>query len=1536
MSKTKRNVFAALLLSWAGLNPAFAQAPAANPGTATLEGGSSGTSVSGEGQPQGSSSPMGNGYYSQAFESPGQYGAQAPAFNPYYSGMVPNYADDPAYTGYVPYDPYSSRFMTRSDIGTGLGYQNGYQTFAGMLPLMLDPEYSLLFASIRGNVGYDDSYGFNGGAGARWYNPEIDRVFGGSFWFDDDKRGDNRYQQFGVSLESLGTYFDVRVNAYMPNNQDQRLISKTYTGEVFFLNHNLGLGQRTVLQSPMRGGDIEFGGALPLFGDFGLRSYLGTYYFDGDGVGSGSMVGFKGRMEAMVTEDLWVQLGVTDDKFFGTNTTMAVTLFLPDGSPDRVMSRQPTRERLYVPVERNYRVTVHEQLLSDPELAINPRTGLPFYIDHVDNTNTVAGDGSVSNPFDSLPGSRPGSTDIIYVHSGDGTDSNMTGGITLADYQSLWGDGVTHTIHAVQGDFDFLTGTPGVLPQITNVFGNAVTLANFNEVSGFRIDAPLASGVFGSGITDFDINNVHVTNAGNHGIELLNATNTPGTPGVISLSSFLDNTNNGIHIENTNGSSLEVAVSESTINRNIVGVEVIADNGSTIDVGIGLTNMNANSIGAELLATNGSAITGVVSDSTATNNTASGIEAHANSGTIDLTVSGVEAALNGTNGIVLEAINAGNVSAQILDSVLDGNLNNGLLAESDSSLLEITATGNTFNENHQDGLRSIASNNSLFNAILTSNQFNGNTLNGASLALNSLTIGNVLGTNNTFNDNLGSGAVSTLTGGSTLTSVFTANTFDSNAGFGYQLTSTNSNHVTTIGGPSATNDGNVFTSNTGAGIAINQVDTGVGSLVIQNNRILGTIDDGNNLNDFWGDGINIRLTGTNATNSITSGLIDGNQIGSLTTQTDGNAGRGIYVYAEDFTTVSNFSVTSNSVGSNGDNGIEFVRRNNATIDNIVISDNIVEFNRVNAIRQAQIAAVLDDPWVSQFTGNGIYIGAAGSNVDASLTPLVDDYLISGNFVTSNAMNGLHLRVESDANILADVQDNTFASNGSNGILASERINDLTDLRSVSGDWTGNLISNNAGVVGLQNTGNGIRVGARTDGLNIGLDAPGLGNEILNNGANVDPAIAYENRLNSGNGIDVTSIGTIAITNNLISGNYKGLHVTPYNNVEHIYDGGTSRTITLVNNEIIDNRNDGIEMTHTNADFVSLVATGNIIANNGGRGVDVLNMMDSTTWLQFGDGTAGGGNVIEGNAFEGFFTVNTSSVSLNTSSAFGSDLLNQDANDGTAAFQRDGLTGRVPNIVMDLQFNRIQGNGALSNHVGTGLVLYVGTANSAAAPAFDEFGSSTLGGGPFGLGNGRVNARVTNNEFGGNAGSDFYVQSFTSTVDPTPTSGQWDIGAANPAIDVIEGDPLARLNLVFRGNTGDGITATSAQPVIGSPNLAAFYDNDEGAFKSRTNTSNPPGPFVEGDRRRNAQRISADLDIPFVATTFRYPGTGASTFRVESDVDTSGFSSGVGFLIDGAPVPPNYAIGAFIVPGRVDDRPWSWQQVGVGSFQYLIP
>src|SRR5690606_32353452 len=76
------------------------------------------------------------------------------------------------------------------------------------------------------------------------------------------------------------------------------------------------------------------------------------------------------------------------------------------------------------------------------------------------------------------------------------------------------------------------------------------------------------------------------------------------------------------------------------------------------------------------------------------------------------------------------------------------------------------------------------------------------------------------------------------------------------------------------------------------------------------------------------------------------------------------------------------------------------------------------------------------------------------------------------------------------------------------------------------------------------------------------------------------------------------------------------------------------------------------------------------------------------------------------------------------------------------------------------------------------------------------------------------------------------------------------------------------------------------------NLGAFYNNDEGDFKSRTGKTapNPSGPFQSGTRRRNAQRLASrnyydgGFPLPPAASGpgYLYPGVGLSTFRITTE------------------------------------------------------
>ncbi|MEQ9066390.1 MAG: hypothetical protein RLO18_06680, partial [Gimesia chilikensis] len=301
----------------------------------------------------------------------------------------------------------------------------------------------------------------------------------------------------------------------------------------------------------------------------------------------------------------------------------------------------------------------------------------------------------------------------------------------------------------------------------------------------------------------------------------------------------------------------------------------------------------------------------------------------------------------------------------------------------------------------------------------------------------------------------------------------------------------------------------------------------------------------------------------------------------------------------------------------------------------------------------------------------------------------------------------------------------------------------------------------------------------------------------------------------------------------------GLEILAANNISHNEDNFTL-TITI----------GGDART-------SLTAIGNFIDNNGGRGVDLQTEEQADSDIIFGDGTETGANRIVSNALEGFYVVTTASR--------GQD---QDANSTAALDATGAVESSNADMVLNIDTNYIQDNGVSSGFSSNGLILRIGTMAGEHSdfrghdPGTDE-GTGAEGSDEFfDFGDGRSNVSVTNNEFEGNFGEDVYIESFTSTVDPNTTTDNWDVNA-NPPFRVTnsyQGDPLARLNLVFEGNTGNGLNVT---------NVGGFYNNSEPVFKSRLNNGspapNPDGPFNSATRRRNAQRVGSRTNLaPFSA------------------------------------------------------------------------
>jgi len=341
------------------------------------------------------------------------------------------------------------------------------------------------------------------------------------------------------------------------------------------------------------------------------------------------------------------------------------------------------------------------------------------------------------------------------------------------------------------------------------------------------------------------------------------------------------------------------------------------------------------------------------------------------------------------------------------------------------------------------------------------------------------------------------------------------------------------------------------------------------------------------------------------------------------------------------------------------------------------------------------------------------------------------------------------------------------------------------------------------------------------------------------------------------------------------------------------------------------------------------------------------------------------NRITNNDFEGFYVV--------TSASFGQNqVTSEDANlngilDAGEDLDGNGVINSItqvvattapsifgtPDLILDINRNEISGNNssnAGSAFVGGGLGLRIGATGSLTGTGFattladttgDVFGDGSGFGSILGvgannalIGNGRTNARVTNNSLQGNLGEDIFIQSFISTLAPTTSAGAWTAAAFAPT--TYQTDPLARLNLVLRGNTGDS---------IGVLEVGAFYSNAEAVFKSRDSMAAPGGPFLPGGaRERNAQRLPArgvgTAQLPpfispdlLVGNGFQYPGMGQSTFRVESDHEISGFLTGEDFFVDFLPVPPIFNANGISRITPFLDMPYGWVEVPPGTFQF---
>jgi hypothetical protein len=571
----------------------------------------------------------------------------------------------------------------------GLGYRGSYYTMGGFIPYAEDDLGGVWNADLRGHLSNYGGFFSNVGAVRKQFWGGT--LFGlGVYWdYDGDQdqysdttitdtsgsyvfAGGQTYNQVGVSAEWLTDYGNLRSNGYIPVGTTGQQMGP-FVG-------NSWLSQ-TGVNAGLAGADLEVGAYLPGLADWAGMVSVGGYAFGNaryNTVNGTDLVPYFGgvytRMDLTLVRNWDFSLQANNDSFFDW-TGFARLTYRMGGS-----RRRNVPDQMEQPMMRNEHVV---RAHTAPVQAINPATGMPFRVFHVDNTaptpapqgsaptaraaaaaaattTVAAGAGTWERPFTTLEQAQNAATadyDIVFVHQGRSPTTpytTPTDGYTFqANNQYLVGEGTSLQLETANAGLKPLwtVKTSAQYPVITNPAGAAVVLTG----------VPIATGTVGTtgatvdhlritgspiGITDSltitgtnpptddtyyspslaTVKDVQIfgNGPGQRGVEIKDAAGQKGTLN-FSAMDMRNLTNDAFVVSTGAGENPFVNLSNSTI-QNTIGSGVVVQNMSDPSPGAGRvrvanTTIN-NSTQAGVFVANGNAL---VDSSTFSRNSLAGV-----------------------------------------------------------------------------------------------------------------------------------------------------------------------------------------------------------------------------------------------------------------------------------------------------------------------------------------------------------------------------------------------------------------------------------------------------------------------------------------------------------------------------------------------------------------------------------------------------------------------------------------------------------------------------------------------------------------------------------------------------------------------------------------------------------------------------------------------------------------------------------------------------------------------------------------------
>ena len=509
----------------------------------------------------------------------------------------------------------------------GLGYNGSYMTLGGFIPYAEDDLGGFWAADLRGH--FSEYGGFFSNVGFVRKQFLGGSLFGvGVYWdYDGDQNQystagmcgtgpfgqfGHSYNQVGISTEWLTDFGNLRSNGYIPVG------TTAYTagnpGSNFYQNFVMC---QYGLDAALTGADLEVGAYVP-----GLSDWAGMISVGGYALGNarydwsaGSLAGkdvvpwFGGvytRLDMTLIENWDFSLQYNNDSFFDS-TGFARLTYRMGGS-----RRRNVPDQMEQPMMRNEHIVRAHQT---PEVALNPTTGTPWNVIHVNNAYAGAGNGSAASPFTTIEVANAAATnpyDIVLVDPGNATYNQTAAFSPLAANQYFIGNGAPFYIPSVCCDPINLATASGSRPVLTNPSGASVNLTNGLLVNNFDITGskigisgsgnlssgfarpplpfPYAPPSYGSATGDAFVNNVTIS-----GTKLANQTGVllDKTTGTVDFQNTIvqNMTNGGFVIDggdpNVNFSGQ--IMSDTATNGGFVSpiIQVVGTSGGTVNLAVG-------------------------------------------------------------------------------------------------------------------------------------------------------------------------------------------------------------------------------------------------------------------------------------------------------------------------------------------------------------------------------------------------------------------------------------------------------------------------------------------------------------------------------------------------------------------------------------------------------------------------------------------------------------------------------------------------------------------------------------------------------------------------------------------------------------------------------------------------------------------------------------------------------------------------------------------------------------------------------------